>query len=215
MLSARPFKLSLPLLLLAIAWPAAAQSGKPLQVALDEFPSLARSADGSRLVVFSAGMKGFPGSCSQLRVARLDELSSRWQPAVEQLTLASCEMGMPVISASYLSYTVNASFKPGTVQLQGLPVLGYSESGGAMHHAQSYTVDAPLPALRSALGPVIERECLPLHQRNPDAVPTCTLQQEGDSWLLLMGGVNRMIMLKPAADDPSRSQYVLSSSGGR
>jgi len=209
------FKLSAPLLLLAIAGSAAAQNAGQLQLGPNEFPALGRAADSSRLVVFAAGLTGFPGSCSQLRAARLDELSARWQPVVEQVTLASCEKGMPVIGDSYLSYNVNARFKQGMVRLQGLPVEAYEESGGPMHRAQTYTVAAPLTTLLRTVGPVVQRDCLPLRQRNPEAVPTCNLQQEGDAWALMIGGVNRMVMLKPASGDPTRSQYVLSSSGSR
>lgn len=197
--------LSLPLL--ALPAQAIEDAARSLKLRLGEFPTLAVNRHIARVVIFSTDADDFPQRCDQLRLAGRGELSPRWPHVVGHLTLQACTVESFDDGDSYLSYAASATFKPGTVTLQGLPVLRYEEAGAEMHLRQSYVIDAAPAQLLKTLRPLIEADCAPLRQRNPAAVPHCRMQRDGQDWSLVVGEFNHTVHLTPDPDNPARSRY--------
>lgn len=180
---------------------------KSLLLQRNDFPTLAANDQIQRLVIFDPDVEDFPVRCGQLRIARRTELSPRWQPVIDRLTLTSCEVTAFDDGETYLTYDARATFKPAAATLQGLPVIGYEEAMGAMHIRQSYDVDAPIAQLLKAMRPLIEHDCQPMLQLNPMAVPTCTMSYDGEAWSVTVGELNHTVSLRANPDNPARSLY--------
>ncbi|WP_269790431.1 hypothetical protein [Stenotrophomonas sp. Iso1] len=198
--------------LITVAAPAQAGDAatKPLPLQRNDFPTLATNEQIQRLVIFNPDVEDFPQRCEQLRMVKLAELSPRWQPVIDRLTLKSCEVTTFDDGETYLSYEAQATFKPAATTLQGLPVIGYHEGMGERHIRQSLVVDAPITQLLNVLRPVIERDCQPMLQLNPMAVRTCTMAYDGEAWSMIVGELNHTVWLRADPDSPARSMYEVS-----
>ena len=192
--------------------PVHAGNGKPLQLKMNDFPTLATDRYAQRLAIFDSRIEDFPSRCDELRIAQRRELAARWRPSIAKLVFRYCDTRPfeELLGKDYLSYGAQATFKAGAVTLYGLSVIRYEEDMGAMRGSQRYVLNAPIAELLKAMRPLIERDCLPMLELNPMTVSTCTMSYNEASWDLIVGELNHTISLGADPDNPAHSYYQVS-----
>lgn len=199
-------------LLLAITLPLAAQAGPaPLQLGDDDFPSLAAFPDVPQLTVFSTGPLDFPTSCKQIRIARPEEIASRWRPYISKLSLDRCRtdaVGTDAVRET--SYTASARIHPGQVTLHGLPVTETRELLAEMYANRSLVLAVPLEKALAVLRPVTERNCAPVARNNPGIATDCRMERDDEGgWSITIGELNSTIRLSQNPDDAKSTLYTI------
>lgn len=208
-------------LMAAITPPAVAADTAALQLQGDDFPSLAAFPESTGLAVFSGGPGNFPHSCQQLRIATLDEMAPRWRGHLHPPVLDECRSAPPGTTAADSSkagiatatwYSAHAVVKPGTVTLQGLPVVAVREAQTELYGSRTLVLGVPLRQALAVLRPLIERRCGAAARANPSIPGNCVMQREDDgSWVITVGELNSSIRL---SSDPGHHERTLHTVAG-
>lgn len=194
------------------AEPAATSQGL-LRLDWMETPTLSSDKWTPQMVVFSAPNGDFPTRCNQLRAARVAELGARWRAAIQPPTVDKCTVASPggPEESPFLEYIASARFKPGSVSLQGIPVLQVLNEMGPIYGNVTYTLDMPYTQASKSLQPMILQNCRKSLKEAVEKQRFCTVEQdeggESEGWSVAIGEPNATIYVNADPHNSARSLY--------